>query len=90
MDYTENPEYIRELNQLNMEIDIEDELAKASQQIEMQGIMEEAYRKSREYGQGFSDGFVAGTKFYHEKESGKWISRKRKYEDFNRRWGTAS
>jgi len=75
----------RELERLNTELQLEDEMAKASEQMEMQGLMERAYVKGEAYGKGYSDGFIAGVKFFHEKEAAKWISRKEKYDDFNRR-----
>jgi hypothetical protein len=90
MNYLDDPEYCREIERLIVEIELEDEMAKASQHMEMQALMEEAHRRGKDYGKGFSDGFVAGVKFHYEKESAKWRSRKEKYEKFNRRGGIAS
>jgi hypothetical protein len=89
VDYLNEPEYYREIEKLTVEMELEDEMAKASQHMEMQALMEEAYRRGKDYGNGFSDGFVAGVKFHYEKESAKWRSRQEKYERFNKRWGTA-
>ena len=75
----------RELERLNIGIQLEDEMAKASEQMEMQDLMERAYEKGDAYGKGYSDGFIAGIKFFYGKEAAKWASRKEKYEEFNRR-----
>lgn len=75
----------QELERLNTEIQLEDEMAKASEQMEMQDLMEKAYEKGDAYGKGYSDGFVAGVKFFYGKEASKWASRKEKYKEFYRR-----
>jgi hypothetical protein len=49
----------------------------------MQDLMEKAYDKGLDYGKGFSDGFIAGVKFFHEKEAAKWASRREKYQRLN-------
>jgi hypothetical protein len=72
----------RELEWLNIELQLEDEMAKASEQMEMLGLMERAYENGGAYGKGYSDGFIAGVKFFHEREAAKWISRKEKYDEF--------
>lgn len=84
-----NPEYRKELERLNAELELEDEVAKMSDQLEMQETMEKAYENGAEYGKGYSDGFVAGVRFFYEKEATKWKSRQEKYDAFNKRWGLA-
>ncbi len=59
---------VGEVERLNTEIQLEDEMAKASEQMEMQDLMEKAYEKGEAYGKGYSDGFIAGVKFFYEKE----------------------
>jgi hypothetical protein len=49
--------------------------------------MEEAYNKGRGYGKAYSDGFVAGVRFYHEKDEARQKARRIKFEEFNKRWG---
>jgi hypothetical protein len=88
MKYPDNEsEYERQREWLNTEIDLEDEIAKASEQLEMQALMEEAYNRGRGYGKAYSDGFVAGVRFYHEKDEARQKARRIKFEEFNKRWG---
>lgn len=82
-----NPEYKKELDRLNTEIEIEDEVAKVSDQLEMQEIMEKAYQKGEEFGKGYSDGFIAGVRFFYVKEASKWKARQEKLDAFNKKWG---
>jgi len=85
-----NPEYHKELERLNAEIELEDEVARVSDQLEMQEIMEQAYQQGEDYGKGYSDGFIAGVRFFYEKEASKWKARQEKYNAFNKRWGIAA
>ena len=82
-----DPEYTIELNRLQAELELEDEIAKASEQMEMQDLMKKAYEKSKDYGEGYAEGFIIGSRFFYDKEAAKWASRKRKYDELSKRWG---
>jgi hypothetical protein len=81
-----DPEYRTELERLEAELELDDESAKASEQLEMQELMQQAYEVSEDYGKGYVEGFMAGAKFFYVKEAAKWASRQQRYDELNRRW----
>lgn len=82
-----DPEFQKELDRINAEIDFEDELAAASKEMEMYELFDRAETRGEEYSAGYWDGFWASRELLYKYQDARRQSIKQKYDELNKRWG---
>ena len=82
-----DPRLQQELDRINAEIDLEDELAEASEVMEVEELLNSARMRGETYGIGYEKGFWRGLNFYANKQSARMESISAKHRELNKRWG---
>lgn len=85
-----DPQFKRDLDLLNARINLEDQMAEVSEEMETEELLNAAHQKGEIYGIGYEDGFGAGYLYHLEKERARFNSISRKYDEFNTKWGLTS
>jgi len=82
-----DPEFRKELNKVNRELDIEFEIAMASEDMMIWELFDEAAKHGETYSQGYQDGFRAGRELLLELRSHIAEASHKKHDALSKRWG---
>ena len=74
------------LDRIKIEIDTEDTLAGASEQMELEESFEQARLRGKDYGNGYYDGWWDSVKYYKERTKRRRESIHKKYHELYKRW----
>jgi len=74
------------LDRIKIEIDTEDTLAEASEQMELEESFEQARLRGKDYGNGYYDGWRDSVKYYKERTKRRRESIHQKYHELYKRW----
>lgn len=82
-----DPAFQKELDRISAQIDLEDEMAFASTQMEISELVERARFHGNGYGAGFGDGLLKGIEIIERNDKARSQSVSAKFDELNKRQG---
>ena len=82
-----DPKLRAELDRISAEIDFEDELAEASEKMEIRELINEARMRGESYGIGFEEGFWAAWHMSIDSDIARSESVRQKHAELEKHWG---